>query len=203
MTRVIAGAARGRRLAVPSGRGTRPTSDRAREALFSTLDSIRGPMAGCRFLDLFAGSGAVGLEAASRGATEVLLVESDPRAARVAEVNARDLGLPGVVLARLTVDRLLSGPPDAGHGPYDVAFADPPYDVGEAAVVDVVRRLDAHGWLSAQALVVLERPSRAGEFPWPVGFVADRFRRYGEGTLWYGRAAGASDRDAGSWAVDE
>ena len=95
MTRVIAGAARGRRLAVPTGGGTRPTADRAREALFSTLESLLGPWAGRRVLDLYAGSGAVGLEALSRGAAHVLLVESDARAARTITGNVAVVGLPG------------------------------------------------------------------------------------------------------------
>src|SRR5690349_19807241 len=95
MTRIVAGTRGGRRLAVPGGQGTRPTSDRVREALFSTLESLT-PLDGCRFADLYAGSGAVGLEAASRGAAAVLLVESDPRAARVAKENIRALDLAGV-----------------------------------------------------------------------------------------------------------
>src|SRR3954449_9162692 len=86
MTRIIAGVAKGRRLRVPSN-GTRPTSDRAREALFSSLESLRGPFRGARVLDLYAGSGALGLEARSRGASVVDLVESDGAATRVIEQN--------------------------------------------------------------------------------------------------------------------
>jgi 16S rRNA (guanine966-N2)-methyltransferase len=95
MTRVIAGAAGGRRLAVPPGTGTRPTSDRAKEGLFSTWESLRGTLEGARVLDLYAGSGAVGLEALSRGAAHVLLAEADPRAARTVRENAAAVGLPG------------------------------------------------------------------------------------------------------------
>ncbi|MFV2120379.1 RsmD family RNA methyltransferase, partial [Streptomyces sp. Act-28] len=91
MTRVIAGAAGGRRLAVPPGNGTRPTSDRAREGLFSTWQSFLGTLDGIRVADLYAGSGAVGLEALSRGAAHALLVEADARAARTVRENVRAL----------------------------------------------------------------------------------------------------------------
>ena len=143
MARVIAGEAGGRRLAVPDGRNTRPTSDRAREGLFSTVSSISGPLAGAWVLDLYAGSGAVGLEALSRGAEHVLLVEHAARAVRVIRQNIEALGLPGAVVAADRVERVLArgpapaagqdGPAPAGgqHGParhrYDVVFADPPY----------------------------------------------------------------------------
>ena len=99
MARVIAGEAGGRRLAVPGGRDTRPTSDRAREGLFATITSIAGPLDGARVLDLYAGSGAVGLEALSRGAGHVLLVEQGARAVRVIRENIEAIGLPGAVLA--------------------------------------------------------------------------------------------------------
>src|SRR5271163_4590062 len=125
MARVIAGEAGGRRLAVPDGRGTRPTSDRAREGLFATIVSMTGSLAGTRVLDLYAGSGAVGLEALSRGAEHVLLVESGARAARVIRDNIAAIGLPGAELVTDRVERLLANGPD--NGPYDVVFADPPY----------------------------------------------------------------------------
>src|SRR5215831_6410671 len=105
MTRIIAGAARGRRLAVPKGTATRPTSDRAREGLFATVTAIRGPLHGARVLDLFAGSGAIGLEALSRGAARVVFVESDPRAARVIRANLAAVDLPGGELACDQVQR--------------------------------------------------------------------------------------------------
>lgn len=188
MTRVVAGAARGRRLAVPAGRGTRPTSDRAREALFSTLEALRGTLAGARFLDLYAGSGAVGLEALSRGAAHALLAEADPRAARVVRDNVAAVGLPGAEVRAGPVERLVaSGPP----GPaYDVAFLDPPYDVPDEALREVLESAWRQGWLAAGAVVVVERASRGGEWAWPQGFEPDRYRRYGEATLWYGHAAG-------------
>jgi 16S rRNA (guanine966-N2)-methyltransferase len=185
MTRIIAGAAGGRRLAAPPGRSTRPTSDRAREGLFATLASIAGPLTGKRFLDLYAGSGAVGLEALSRGAAHALLVESDPRAAATARANARLLAL-GADVRTALVERLAAGPPP---GPaYDIAFLDPPYDLPADAVRAVLRGLVTHGWLTGGAVAVVERSSRAGDFQWPDGLCPERVRRYGEGTLWYGRA---------------
>ena len=111
MTRVIAGSAGGRRLSVPAGRDTRPTSDRAREGLFSTVQAIRGPLAGASVLDLYAGSGAVGLEALSRGAARAVLVEADPRAVKVIRANIAALGLPGASVAADRVERVLARGP--------------------------------------------------------------------------------------------
>ena len=187
MTRVIAGAARGRRLAVPAGEGTRPTSDRAREALFSTLESLVRAWVGRRVLDLYAGSGAVGLEALSRGAAHALLVESDPRAVRTVEANIETLGLPGAQVRRGRVERVAA---DRLPGPaYDVVFADPPYDLGDDALAAVLR--DLRPALADDAVVALERPTRGGSWAWPDGFAGLRSRRYGEATLWYGRATPA------------
>lgn len=187
MTRVIAGTAGGRRLAVPPGTGTRPTSDRAREGLFSTWQALLGPLDGLRVLDLYGGSGAVGLEALSRGAGHALLVEADARAARVIRQNVRALGLPGAEVRAARAEQVVAGPPPPD--PYDVVFLDPPYEVDDAAVGEILVTLRAHDWLSRAALVTVERSTRGGEFPWPDGFEGLRARRYGEGTLWYGRAA--------------
>lgn len=186
MTRLIAGSAGGRRLATPSGRVTRPTSDRAREGLFATLGSVMGSLEGARVLDLYAGSGAVGLEAASRGAEHVLLVESDPAALRALRRNATDLALPGVEIAAQRVEKLLALP---AVGPYDFVFADPPYALSDDLVAGVLGALRAGGWLASEALVAVERESRGSSAPWPEGYRQDRARRYGEATLWYGRAA--------------
>jgi 16S rRNA (guanine966-N2)-methyltransferase len=180
---VIAGAAGGRRLRVPPGQGTRPTSDRAREGLFASLVSEFGDLSRLRVLDLYAGSGAVGLEALSRGAARVLLVESDPRAAAVIKANIGAVDLPGAALAADRVERLLGRPPEGGR--YDLVFADPPYAVTGEAVARVLTQLSA-GWLSAGALVVVERATRSGPLDWPPGFSAGKSRRYGEATFWYG-----------------
>ena len=192
MTRIIAGAAGGRRLAVPAGRGTRPTSDRAREGLFGTILAIRGPLDGARVLDLYAGSGAVGLEALSRGAGHVLLVEQGPRAVRVIKENISSIGLPGAVLVTDRVERMLARGPDGN--PYDVVFADPPYALADAAVERVLVLLAEAGWLAPGALVVVERATRSGPVSWPDGFMPDRERRYGEATFWYGLAAPAGEQ---------
>jgi 16S rRNA (guanine966-N2)-methyltransferase len=182
--RVIAGQAGGRRLAVPDGRDTRPTSDRAREGLFATISSIAGSLDGARVLDLYAGSGAVGLEALSRGAGHVLLVEQGARAVRVIRENISSIGLPGAVLAADRVERVLARGPDGDR--YDVVFADPPYALADAAVERVLLLLAETGWLAPGALVVVERATRSGPVSWPDGFVPDRERRYGEATFWYG-----------------
>jgi 16S rRNA (guanine966-N2)-methyltransferase len=187
MTRIIGGSARGRRLAVPPI-ATRPTSDRAREGLFSSLDA-RVDLDGARVLDLFAGSGAVGLEALSRGAAAVRLVESHSAVAQTITANAAAVGLPGAEVITAQVERHLLGPlPPA---PFDVVFADPPYAMSQADVTALLLALSEPGWLSPGAMVVLERSSRGPEGhdgpDWP-GFVTPvQSRRYGEGTLWYGR----------------
>jgi 16S rRNA (guanine966-N2)-methyltransferase len=183
VTRVIAGAAGGRRLRVPPGNSTRPTSDRAREGLFSSLLSELGDFRGLRVLDLYAGSGAVGLEALSRGASSVLLVESDARAAAVVRANIATVALPGAAVAAARVEQLLSRPPEGDR--YDLVFADPPYAVTDAAVGAVLGLLDA-GWLAGGALAVVERATRSGAFDWPPGYDAGKSRRYGEATFWYG-----------------
>ncbi|MFI1713314.1 16S rRNA (guanine(966)-N(2))-methyltransferase RsmD [Streptomyces sp. NPDC053513] len=186
MTRVIAGSAGGRRLAVPPGNGTRPTSDRAREGLFSTWESFQG-LAGARVADLYAGSGAVALEALSRGAAHALLVEADPRAAKTIRDNIRSIGLPGAELRTGKAEQIVTGPAPAD--PYDLVFLDPPYAVGDDDLREILLTLRSGGWLSEDALVTVERSTRGGEFGWPEGFDPLRSRRYGEGTFWYGRAA--------------
>jgi 16S rRNA (guanine966-N2)-methyltransferase len=193
MTRVIAGEAGGRRLAVPPGTTTRPTSDRAREGLFASLLSELGTFDGRRVLDLYAGSGAIGLEALSRGAERVLLVESDPRAAAVIKANVAAVGMPGATVTVDRVERLLSRPPAAAAG-YDVVLADPPYALAEAAVTRVLTLLEG-GWLADGALVVIERATRSGPLDWPPGYLPSKSRRYGEATFWYGWHGS----EAGSW----
>lgn len=183
MSRIVAGAARGRRLAAPPGEDTRPTADRTREALFASIGTFVD-LAGARFLDLYAGSGAVGLEALSRGAALATLVEADRRAAAVAAANAAVVGLPGADIRTVRAERLASARAEA---PYDVVFADPPYALPADDLRAVLTDLLAHGWLAPAALVVLERASRDAPWQWPAGIDAVRSRRYGEGTLWYGR----------------
>jgi 16S rRNA (guanine966-N2)-methyltransferase len=183
MTRVIAGSAGGRRLAVPPGKGTRPTSDRAREGLFATVGSLLGVPE--RTLDLYAGSGAVGLESLSRGASHALLVESDAKAARTIRENIAALGLPGAVLRADRVERVVAQP---CAEPYDFVFADPPYAVRDETVAEVLLALRDNGWLRSGALVAVERETRGKDLRWPPGFEEARARRYGEATVWYGHA---------------
>ena len=201
MTRVIAGQAGGRRLAVPPGTTTRPTSDRAREGLFASLLSELGTFDGVRVLDLYAGSGAIGLEALSRGAGRVLLVESDARAAGVIKANVKALGLAGATVAVDRVERLLARPP-AGHqvqdqdqdqDRFDLVIADPPYALADDAVTRVLTLLQG-SWLADGALVVIERATRSGPVDWTPGFLPGKSRRYGEATFWYGWYGG----DAGA-----
>jgi 16S rRNA (guanine966-N2)-methyltransferase len=185
VTRIIGGSAGGRRIKAPTGHTTRPTSDRVREALFSAVDSALGSLVGLRFLDVYAGSGAVGLEARSRGAGVVTLVEHDRRTAAVIRENIRTLGFRGVDVVVAPAARVLAQPPAA---PYDVVFVDPPYAVPAGDVDDDLRALVAHGWLAHEALVVVERSSRGAGPAWPAGLVGERSKKYGETTLWYGHA---------------
>jgi 16S rRNA (guanine966-N2)-methyltransferase len=187
--RIVGGTAGGRRIAVPAGQGTRPTSDRTREALFSALESLVD-LDGAHVLDLYAGSGAVGLEAASRGAAHAFLVESDRGALTVLRRNVAELVLPGVVAASGAVERVAAAvPPAAAAPPYDVVFADPPYALDTGTLRTVFADLAANGWLADDAVVVVERSSRDAEWVWPTPLAPIRARRYGEATLWYGRAS--------------
>jgi 16S rRNA (guanine966-N2)-methyltransferase len=187
MTRIIAGAHGGRKLTAPAGAQTRPTSDRVREAFFNSLASLTD-LSGARFADLYAGSGAVGLEALSRGAIHSLLVESDARAARTIRDNIVVLRVGNA--ARLVtgkVSQVVAAPPDGG--PYDVIFADPPYAVPAAEITELQAALVGYGWLAPDAVVVFERATRGGALSWVDGITAERSRRYGETTLWYGRGS--------------
>ena len=178
MTRIIAGALRGRRLATPRGSDTRPTSDRVREALFSSLESELSGFDGLRVLDLYAGSGALGLEALSRGAAHADFVESDRNAAAVIKRNIAELGLPqdSASVHAVPVDRFVSKLVDG----FDLIFLDPPYKVPTDEVAAVISALPPGG------LIVVERSSREA-FAWPESRSGLRERRYGETTLWYGR----------------
>lgn len=186
MTRIIAGAAKGRRLKTPPGSTTRPTSDRVREAFFSAVEAWCGSLHGLRFLDLYAGSGAVGLEAWSRGAGVVTLVERDRRTAALVSDNARTVGFPKADVRAVSVAATLRRPPAA---PYDVVFSDPPYPLDEDGVAADLAALVEHGWLVPGGLVVVERSRRSPEPTWPSGFEDTRSKRYGETVLWYGHAA--------------
>jgi 16S rRNA (guanine966-N2)-methyltransferase len=183
MTRLIAGIAGGRRLKVPPA-GVRPTGDRAREGLFNSLGSLLD-LEGATVLDLYAGSGALGLEALSRGAAAVTFVESSPRVLPVLEANVAAVGLPGARVLRGSVPGVVSRAAPAAH---DLVLADPPYATPAEEVVDVLRSLSAGGWLAPGAVVVVERSSRDAPWEWPTPLVGLRDRRYGEALLRYGRS---------------
>jgi 16S rRNA (guanine966-N2)-methyltransferase len=181
--RIVAGLAKGRRLATPA-QGTRPTSDRAREALFNSLYALLD-LDGTQVLDIFAGTGAVGLEALSRGAQGAVFVESERAAGEVLRSNIEVVGLPGAVVRRRSASAYLAaGPTD---GPFDLVFADPPYDFEQDALTALLTSLATDGWLAEDAVVVVERSSRGSGPEWPDGIEALRDRRYGAGVLWYGR----------------
>lgn len=181
MTRIIAGVAGSLVLAVP-GAGTRPTSDRVRESLFGALEAA-DVLDGATVLDLYAGSGALGLEAISRGAVVADLVEKSAAAAAVTERNARAIAraVPGatVHVHRSSADGFLRG---AGRT-YDVIFVDPPYDVDEDELGATLAA--AAGVASDDALIVVERAARSPESHSPEGFETRRSKRYGDTVLWW------------------
>ncbi|CAO5164544.1 RNA/DNA methyltransferase Rv2966c [Frankia sp. AiPs1] len=182
MTRIIGGIARGRPLLVPPGASTRPTSDRAREGLFNTLATFID-LAGARVADLYAGSGAVGLEGLSRGASHALLVDRDAGAVRTLRRNVETLGLLGAQICQAPVSRVVQNTPGK---PYEVIFLDPPYAMGDPELEQVLLRLRDDAWLAADGVCVVERSHRSPPVAWPEGLNALRDRRYGEGVLWYG-----------------
>lgn len=187
--RVIAGSARGRRLAVPAGATTRPTTDRVREALFSVIATWAGrggeppefSLSGIAFCDFYAGSGAVGLEAASRGAGPVLLVEADRRIAALAARNAASLELKAEVRSSRVEDLLSRSAPSV----FDIVFADPPYDMESEQLSSVLSRV-AGGWLAPEGLVVVERSRRSPAMIWPDTLARTWSRTYGETVLEFG-----------------
>ena len=178
MTRIIGGSAGGRRIAVPP-RGTRPTTDRVRESLFNIV-TARRDLAGLAVLDLYAGSGALGLEALSRGAASALFVESDPRTAAVIARNIEALGLSGATLRRGAVAAVLAA---GTASPVDLVLADPPYDVEAAEVGAVLAALSTHGWVCEGTVAVVERAAAGAPLTWPAGWSVWPARVYGDTRL--------------------
>ncbi len=185
----MAGTAGGRTLRVPP-RGTRPTSDRVREALFSRLEHL-GAVRGARVLDLYAGSGALGIEAASRGAVAVTLVDSARAAADVCRSNVAALGLRGVDVVAQRAERFVQAPV---REPWDLVLVDPPYELTEPELATVLAALTGadgrDGALADGAVVVVERSSRSPEPTWPPGLVRTDRRAYGETVVWFASPAG-------------
>ncbi|MFC8681463.1 16S rRNA (guanine(966)-N(2))-methyltransferase RsmD [Microbacterium ureisolvens] len=182
MTRIIAGRAGSLSLDVPDA-GTRPTSDRVRESLFGALESADA-LRGAAVLDLYAGSGALALEAVSRGAASADLVEKSAKAAAVAQRNAgrvaKAVGRDAAIrVHRSSADAFLR----AARGPFDLVFLDPPYDVGETELASTLALLEP--LLSTGADVVIERAARSPEPALPDGMIATRSKRYGDTALWW------------------
>jgi 16S rRNA (guanine966-N2)-methyltransferase len=192
VTRIIAGFAGSLTLAVPRS-GTRPTSDRVREAIFSALEA-RGGLDGLTVLDLYAGSGALALEAISRGAATALLVEKNAAAAAIAKKNAARViaaaapdARPRVeVVTQAVLPRLRASAAVPGAG-YDVVFLDPPYDLTDAELSETLTALVP--LLAPDATVLVERSTRSPEPAWPAGLALDRTRAYGETALWWATPA--------------
>jgi 16S rRNA (guanine966-N2)-methyltransferase len=190
VTRIISGSRGGRRLTMPPGDQTRPTSGKVREALFSALSSWTGgsggaadvALRGWSFCDLFAGSGAVGLEAASRGAGPVVLVEHSRRALRTIDQNVASVGLDVAVRRDAVEDAVRRQPPY----PFDIVFLDPPYELANGVVEAILRDLVTNGWLAAEGLVVLERSSRDAAPRWPDALGDTWEKKYGETVLYFG-----------------
>jgi 16S rRNA (guanine966-N2)-methyltransferase len=170
--RIIAGKWRGRTIDAPPGEGTRPTADRVRETLFSMLASRLGSFEDLRVADLFAGSGALGFEAMSRGAAHATFVESDPRAAAVIRRNAEKLG---------TAVQIFGGSATSlpKSEPFDLVFADPPYSAGAGSAV--VKAVDDAGWLASGGWMSVET-SRSDVID-PAGFEIDATRDVGRARL--------------------
>jgi 16S rRNA (guanine966-N2)-methyltransferase len=160
-------------------RGTRPTTDRVREALFNVL-AARIDLTGAAVLDLYAGSGALGLEALSRGAASAVFVESDARAAAVIAQNVKDLGVTGATVRRGTVAAVLGG---GAGSPVDLVLADPPYQVSVAELRQALDALVSGGWVAAGTVVVMERATAGPELQWPPGWTPWPHRRYGDTRL--------------------
>ena len=180
---------RGRRLVAPDGRGTRPTTDRVRESLFNILEHGETPLEGARVLDLFAGSGALGIEAISRGAAFCLFVETDAGARGAIRENTESLGLNGVTrLHRRSATSLGDRPVGMGE-PFTLAFLDPPY--GQDLIAPTLRGLAAGGWLAPDALVVCEQ-GRGEAAPDVPGFTGTDERRFGDTLMRFLRTAPAA-----------
>ena len=187
--RIIAGVAKGRTLSTVSG-ATRPTSDRAREGLFSSLTSEFGDFLGLHVLDLFAGSGAVGLEALSRGATLVHGVENESDAIKTITTNseivakARPTGK--FHLYSMSVQRFVSDP---AHDQYHLVYIDPPYDLPSSQLEEILRLLAQGNFLKSDAFIAVERRAKGGQFTWPESYEPVRERNYGQATIYYANAA--------------
>ena len=181
MTRIIAGIAKGQPLQVPTT-GTRPTADRVRESVFSATEHVLGGWSGVNVLDLYAGSGALGLEALSRGAQSATLVESSTQANSVIRANIAKTGLAAHVI-KSDVTMWLAKP---AAGQFDLIFMDPPYSLAGKLVTNVLKLLASDGWLADGGVVVVERDAKDADLDWPDGFTDITRRRFGNTIVFRG-----------------
>jgi 16S rRNA (guanine966-N2)-methyltransferase len=186
MTRIISGKWKSRVLRVPQT-VTRPTASRVREAIFSTVAHEIGSLSDLHVLDLYAGSGALGIEAISRGARNAVFVESDRKAVSTIESNLGGLGQINTRVIRNNVATYVGQ--RSADGPFDLVFIDPPYAIVDAVVEDHVAALASNGLLNPDALVVVEREAKS-LLEWPEGFDTQEPRIYGDTSVWYGRFVG-------------
>jgi len=184
--RIIAGVAKGRNLGTVA-QATRPTSDRAREGLFSSLSSEFGTFEGLRVLDLFAGSGAIGLESLSRGATLVHVVEKDEQAVKTIETNydlvKKSNPAGKFEIFGMSVERFLNDQP---REKYHLVYIDPPYEFSNQGIEDILNKLHDNNFLSSDAFIAVERNARLDQFIWPDAFTPARERNYGQASIYYG-----------------
>lgn len=187
--RIIAGVAKGRSLSSVAG-ATRPTSDRAREAIFSTLTSEFGDFLGLHVLDLFSGSGAMGLEALSRGASLVHCVEKDDAAAKTISTNnalvqkAQPVGV--FHLFHISAQKFVDTP---GQNQYHFVYIDPPYDFADAELVQVLEKLLENNFYKDGAVIAVERASKSPQPVWPLGYEPSRTKVYGQASIYYANYA--------------
>ena len=185
MTRIIAGELRGRALKVPDA-GTRPTAERVREAVFSSLTSLDA-IAEVSVLDLFAGSGAFGIESISRGANHCVFVEDNKNAVAVINKNIEDLKVNAHVVDAKVETLFSAKPAEKLKMPAQLIFLDPPYEMPLAQISKVITSGLANSWFSDDAILVVETSKRSGDFVWPDGFESIRDKSYGDTCVWYGQ----------------
>jgi len=187
--RIIAGIAKGRSLSSVAG-ATRPTSDRAREAIFSTLTSEFGDFLGLHILDLFAGSGAMGLEALSRGASLVHCVENDDAAAKSISTNIalvqKSEPVGAFHLFQMPVEKFVGG---ISQNQYHFVFIDPPYDFVDSELTQILEKLHTNNFFKDGAVIAIERASKTPQPQWPDAYEPSRTKVYGQASIYYANYA--------------
>ena len=186
--RIIAGSAKGKTLISPPDLRTRPTSDRAREGLFSSLVSEFSSLSGLHFLDLFAGSGAVGVEALSRGAAFVHAVESDGDMGNIAIGNFKlvHASVGSFRVFHTSAAKFLNSESAGESGKYDIIFMDPPYELSNGVIFELLEVVKNRDLLQPRGIIAIERESKSSPFAWPAGMIDLKVRSYGQGSIFYG-----------------